>query len=273
MMWTIITYEWKAMFRQKLSYFLLLFYTLLLSGVVTLQYTLGLEQNYTYTVTAISHLLLYILPILSLLLSSFAILQEKENNSYALLRTYPLSTFSYVNGKWLGNWLGNLVILLLSFNLITFIAMTFLQIPLNTYHFITIIFMIGLTFFYSLIGTFVGAYSKNKWHGLVLSLFIWLLHIILWTSIIVIVANILPYNAVAIFLRGILFFNPAEYMRLLYLLQFNSISIFGTSHATFVAFLSGHLSGVLVIMYMLIVYTLCTLGSTFVLRGEKHVNH
>ncbi|MGM9986767.1 MAG: ABC transporter permease [Bacillaceae bacterium] len=268
-MWTIMIYEWKGMFRQKFSYLLFSLYSLLMLGIILLQFNLALERNYTYTVTAISHLLLYIIPIISLLTSSFSILQEKETGQYRLLQTYPISHFQFINGKWLAQWLGNVLFITLSFHIITVIGTLFFHLSFNQYHFVTLFFIIGLSFFYSLIGTFIGCVSTNKWQGLIFSLLVWFISIILWSSIIIIVSRLLPFSLVPLFLRGSIFFNPAEYMRLLYLLQFNSGTIFGTSHATFVATLTGKMSIIFTSIYTIFIYGIFMVSSIFALRRDE----
>lgn len=162
---------------------------------------------------SVIHLQMYIIPLLSFILSYDSILSEREAGTLDLILSYRITLFDILTGK----LLGNSFIFMLSF-LIGFIPVSIylymLGLEINMLiNFILI--SIWLSIIFNAFAIYISNLSKDRTFVILLSIFIWLFFIfiydILFTFITIFFYGILSNN----FLNLLLFLNPVEIFRLI----------------------------------------------------------
>ncbi len=93
--------EVKLGFRNPWAYSFMALFTLFSLSLLLIN-TQNFMQGYSSSTASMLNLILYLLPLMTLLLGSFSLTAEKEEGSWQLLSTYPLTTFSFLWGKYVG---------------------------------------------------------------------------------------------------------------------------------------------------------------------------
>lgn len=62
----------------------------------------GYVNGYSGSSSTMLNLALYLLPLMALMLGSFSLTSEKEEGNWELLSTYPLGTWVFLTGKYIG---------------------------------------------------------------------------------------------------------------------------------------------------------------------------
>lgn len=174
------------------------------------------------------HLQMYIIPLLSFILSYDSILSEKEAGILDLILSYRISMFEIFIGK----LFGNSIIFMLSF-LIGFspVSIYLYLIGIDANILIKFILVaIWLSIIFNSIALYISNTSKNRTFVILLSIFIWLFFIfiydILFTFMAIFFYGILSNN----FLNLLLFINPVEIFRLISIflfIPFDANDLFG----------------------------------------------
>lgn len=162
---------------------------------------------------SVIHLQMYIIPLLSFILSYDSILSEREAGTLDLLLSYRISLFDVLTGKLLGNSLIFTTSFLIGFLPIS-IYLYLLGLEINTL--IKFIFAsIWLSVIFNFLALYISNSSKDRTFVILSSIFIWLFFIfiydILFTFIAIFFYGILSND----FLNILLFFNPVEIFRLI----------------------------------------------------------
>src|SRR5699024_8035634 len=110
---------------------------------------------------------LYLLPLITLLFGGVSIANEKEDGHWGLLSTYPLSTYTFLWGKYLGLSIIMVVMLSFSFGLAGLITFLFgKSITLMTLLFFWM-FASSLALVFLGISITIGALANNRWQALI----------------------------------------------------------------------------------------------------------
>ena len=173
------------------------------------------------------NLILYMIPLLMLIVGAFSIASELENGKWRLLCTYPIHTTSYIIGKTIGQFIaqtaifsmgfgGSIIIGLVSgcnFDLFWVVA--------------TYIFSILLIFLFLVLGITIGSLSTTRWQALGISIGIWFLLILMWPTLLISILNVVPYAMIAPSIKIVLFCNPAEVLRIIFVIQLGAGQFLG----------------------------------------------
>ncbi|OZB99028.1 ABC transporter permease [Paenibacillus sp. XY044] len=223
-------------FRNPWSYsFLTLF------SVFSLSLVLINAQNFVEGYSGITgsmlSLILYLLPLMTLFLGSFSLTSEKEEGNWQILSTYPLSTLSFMIGKYLGLIAVLLTIVIFGYGLMGmvsgwvgtgFSATTFL---------LFLAFSIGLVMLYLVLALCIGACSKNRWQALTISVSLWFFTVIGWPTILLAVLGFVPYLWIKPFLIVLTLINPAELTRLFVVIKLGGGSILGPDYYQWISWI------------------------------------
>lgn len=268
-MFSIIQFEIRSVFRQKIIYLLTFFWVVLLLYLFLLQSTSPATLNYTNTTSTILNLMLILVPLIILMNSSVSVANERENAQYKLLQTYPLSNFGYTIGKLVGQGISQGTVFLFSYGLCISISLL-MGLPLQTkWVFFLLLFYIFLTYVFLLIGICIGLWSKNRWAAITLSICLWFFLLLFWPTFIIGTLNLLPYSFGEWFLKISLFVNPAEFLRLVFVSQLGGGSIFGQSYDEIVNVFSSGLSWMFLIYYLVVLTVLCLLFCDWTLTKRR----
>jgi len=190
----------------------------------------GYVQGYSGITGTTLNLILYLLPLMSLLLGSFSLTAEKEDGSWELLSVYPISTWSFIFGKYIGLAALMLVIVFVGFGvagLLGLIAGT--GFGLQTYLQL-LTFSCSVSSFFLAIAVLVGTLAKNRWQALTIGVAIWFFAIIGWPPLLIAALGFMPYPMIKPAVSMLTFLNPAELSRLFTVVKLGGGAILGPEY-------------------------------------------
>lgn len=254
--------EWKTTLRQSSSYTFVILWTFVITLLFMLNRGLPQFEGYTNMLGTIINLLLYLLPLFMLIIGSLSITNEVESGQWALLSTYPVSTFQYVTGKFAGQLVAQIAIFTLSFG-ISMVISTVLQFPISLRWMVLIyLFSLLLLCFFLGLGILLGSFALTRWQALMSSVVVWFFLIMMWASLLIAILQFVPYPLISNVMMFTLFLNPAELLRVFFVVQFGGGAVFGQEFDTLIAFFKLKLSfPVLVIYTFLFILTILSVAS------------
>ncbi|WP_110113157.1 ABC transporter permease subunit [Bacillus sp. CGMCC 1.16541] len=229
-MWNIAQAEIRLVLRQRTYYAFISMWTVITFFLFLLQSTSPSISGYTHITGTVMNLLLYIIPLFMLINGAFSIANEMENGQFRLVSTYPLSPIFYVVGKIMGQILAQTLIFTFSYGLSLLIGLV-MGISLSVKWMIMLyLFSIGLLLFFLLIGIVIGTFVSSKWQALSFCVFVWFFLIMLWPTVLVSTLNFVPYSWLGVIVKALLFINPAEFLRLMFVVQLGGGAVFGQAY-------------------------------------------
>ncbi|MEH7107947.1 ABC transporter permease [Bacillus sp. JJ1764] len=250
---TILISEWKTMTRQRSYYTFFILWVLVFSLLFLLEKTNSGISGFTNITGTILNIILYLLPLFMLITGSFSIANEMENGQWQLLSTYPVSLLAYLLGKCGGLFTAQTVIFTLSFGcsmgigLIAGNAMT-LGWLLKIY-----LFSILLIYTFIILGLLIGTWVKTRWQAFTISVAMWFFLIMIWPTALITFLGLVPYPVIEPIMKMAMMLNPAEFLRIFFIVKWDSGSVFGQSYDSIVTlFHSG--AGWLILSAYLAIY-------------------
>lgn len=221
--------EIKLGFRNPWSYsFLALFtvFTLLLLLI-------GAQSSgsgYTSTTGSMLNLILYLLPLMTLLIGSFSLTAEKEEGSWQLISTYPLRTLSFISGKYIGLTLVLAAIICFAYG-VSGVAGAAVGngFDLKTLG-LFVVFSLLLVLLYLAVALLIGTAASNRWQALTFAVAFWFFTVIGWPTLLIAILGFLPYLWIKPALVALTFLNPAELVRLFVVVKLGGGSILGPEY-------------------------------------------
>jgi Cu-processing system permease protein len=268
-MWNIWHSEWRMTIRQHSSYTFVLLWVSVLSLLFLLERNTPAFTGYTNMTGTIANLVLYIVPLFMLIIGSFAIANEMENGQWRLLCTYPLSTSSYLIGKLAGQFTAQVVIFTLSFGASLAVGLISGSALSVKWVLILYLFSISLMFFFLVIGLAIGVFVATRWQALTLSVGVWFFLIMIWPSALIAILGLVPYSMIAPLLKTVLFCNPAEFLRIVFVVQLGGGAVFGQSYDGLVSFLQTGAAWGILGLYVFIYTSFLFILSAWKLKRRK----
>lgn len=167
---------------------------------------------------SIIHLQMYLIPLLSFVLSYDSILSERESGVLDLFLSYKLTLFDILIGK----LIGNSFIFMMSF-FCGFSPVAFCLFLLGVQLIVLIKFIlvsIWLSFIFNSFALYISNSSKDRTFVILLSMFIWLFFIFIYDIFFTFLAIALYGTLSGDVFGFLLFFNPAEIFRLISIFYF-----------------------------------------------------
>ncbi|MED1824968.1 ABC transporter permease [Brevibacillus agri] len=235
--------EVKVGFRNPWSYSFMALFSLFSLGLLIIQ-SQSYMKGYTYTTGTMLNLILYLLPLMTMLLSSFSLTAEKEEGSWQLLSTYAKTTSSFLVGKYAGQAL--VLIAIVSFGYgVSGVAGLLLG---KSFAFSTLLFLlvfsICLILLFLGIAMVIGALCRNRWQALTMGVSIWFFYILAWPTLLISVLSFVPYTWIKPLLQIVTFFNPAEFVRIYSVTRLGGGAIFGPEYYKWIYWIDSALGDV-----------------------------
>lgn len=250
-MWTIGRFEWRITLRQKTSYLFLILWSVVLFLIFMLFHSSPGVTSYTNITGAAVNLLLYLVPLFMMIHGSFAVATDMESGQWKLLATYPLSSFSYLSGKLVGQVMAQTIILTLSFS-VSFTLALFFQIGITLPWFLAMyMFAVLLQLFFLILGIAIGSMTKGKWQALTMSVATWFLFIMIWPTALISILQLVPYPWIAPILQVSLWVNPAELLRIVFVILMGGGSVFGQTYDNLLLFWKKDIAIIILAFYYL----------------------
>ncbi|WP_312475647.1 ABC transporter permease subunit [Neobacillus sp.] len=255
--------EWKTMTRQRSYYLFLILWVLVFSLLFLLERNNTGISSFTNITGTIVNILLYLLPLFMMIIGSFSITNEMESGQWHLLCTYPVSIPTYLVGKLAGLMTAQATVFTLSFGIsmaIGLLAGIQLSLPwlLGIY-----LFSLLLIYVFLILGLFLGTVARTRWKALMTSVAIWFFLIMIWPTALIALLGLVPYPLIDPLMKIAMVLNPAEFLRVFLIIQWDSGAIFGASYDGVVhLFQSGTGWSILIgymMAYLLILFSLSIL--------------
>lgn len=226
---TISSREIKLGFRNPWAYSFMALFALFSLALLLIQSQASLS-GYTSTTGTMINLILYLLPLMTLLLGSFSLASEKEEGGWRLLASFALRTRSYIWGKYAGLSVVLLAIISLGFGLSGIMGALFGG-GFSAGAFGRFLLFSALLILQFLgISVLLGALCRNRWQALTYGVGIWFFFILGWPTILISVLGFLPYLWIKPALIGLIFINPAELNRLFLIVKMGGGSVLGPEY-------------------------------------------
>lgn len=220
--------EIKMGFRNPWTYSFMGLFTLfsVLLQLINQQSAVG----YTSTTSSLLNLIVYLVPLMTLLIGSFSLTSEKEEGSWQLLSTYPLRTISFIIGKFSGVAAVLWLVMLFGYSVAGLLGALFGSgIQYGDYA-VLMLFSALLVVLFLALAFFIGALVRNRWQALTVSVAVWFFSVISWASLLIAVLGLLPYYAIKPAIITLTILNPAELTRLFVIVKLGGGSIIGPEY-------------------------------------------
>lgn len=224
---TMYRQELRLSLRQRSFYIFLLLFFLMVAIICSIQKKVPGVGDYSNMTATLMNVILYLLPLICLLLGSFTMTQEKEDGSYLLLLSYPLSAHSYIIGKYLGQFTAQWVVVTFSFSLTGLLNLLFSFGITLKWFFLLYSFSVLLLLCFLATAILVGVITDNRWQALMSSIMIWFISIMVWPLLLLSILSFLPYPWIQPFLSYATLLNPAECLRIILTIQLGGGAVFG----------------------------------------------
>lgn len=268
-MWNIWRSELRMTVRQRSFYSFLILWIAVISLLFLLQASAPSLTGYTNMTATVVNIALYIIPLFMLIIGSFSIANEMENGQWRLLTTYPLFTLSYIVGKIGGQFTAQAIVFTFSYGISLGIGLIIGNSFSSDWLLSIYFFCISLIFFFLILGITVGTIVTTRWQALSFSVIIWFFLIMIWPTAFIGILGLVPYPWIAPLMKFALFINPAEFIRVAFVLSLGGGAVFGQAYDSLMTFL-GSGSGIFInILYFIGFLTIMLLFSMIMLEWRK----
>lgn len=268
-MWNIFRFELRMALRQWSYYSFLLLWVAVITLLFLLQNSSPSLAGYTNMTGTVVNIALYFIPLLMLITGSFSIANEKENGQWRLLNTYPLLTISYVLGKIGGQFIAQAIVFTFSYGISLAIGLVFGSEFSGKWLLSIYLFSIILIFFFLVLGITVGSIVSTRWQALSISIIIWFFLIMIWPTALIGILGMVPYRWIAPLMKIALFINPAEFIRVAFIISLDGGAVFGQAYDSLVTLLESPQAILIYIIYFIGFLILTLLFSIFMLEWRK----
>ncbi|RXZ80624.1 ABC transporter permease [Paenibacillaceae bacterium] len=230
--------EIKLGFRNPWAYsFMGLFAVFMLS--LLLINSQGYVQGYSGLTGTLLNLILYLLPLMTLMLGSFSLTGEKEDGNWELLSTYSIGTWSFMAGKYVGVAVVLMVIVSLGFGIAGAGGwLTGSGFDLSAY-----VLLVGFSFSLALLflaaAMLIGALARNRWQALTFAAGYWFFTIIAWPPLLIAALGMLPNMWIKPAVASLTLLNPAELSRLFAVIKLGGGSVLGPEYYAWIQWIRG----------------------------------
>ncbi|RID82726.1 ABC transporter permease [Peribacillus asahii] len=268
-MWNIWRSELRMTVRQRSYYSFLILWVAVLSLLFLLQNSAPSLTGYTNMTGTVANIALYIIPLFMLIIGSFSIANEIENGQWRLLCTYPLFTLSYVIGKIGGQFTAQWIVFTFSFGISMAISLVIGGGFSMKWLWAIYLFSVTLLFIFLVIGVCIGSFVKTRWQALSISVMLWFFLIMIWPTALIGILGSVPYTWIAPLMNALLFVNPAELIRVAFVISLDAGSVFGQAYDSLLSYLETSLSILIYILYFICFLSVSFLFSMGMLEWRK----
>lgn len=199
---------------------------------------LGGIQGFNRVTASLLNLVLYLLPLISLVMGASTVAGEKESGSLHVLLTQPLQKSEVITGKFCGLALSLLAAILTGFGGAG-LVMTWKAGLLNIEDYLVFVALsVVLALVFLSVALLISVISQRRSQALGLAIFVWFIMILVYDFLAIGVASMQQVTIVVPLLLVLLLLNPADMVRVLVILQMGGEATFGPTLAALTRTLS-----------------------------------
>jgi len=260
--------------RNKWTHLFAVIFTVLVLGIsyfgLSASGYSGSMQDFSRTTLSLMNLVLYIIPLVSLVMGVISFTGESRMNE--LIFSQPLNRWEIYIGKLLG-----LLILFFSSTALGFGISGFIILMRvgsdGVFRYMVFVLLSNLLgFVFIAISSLISAISKQRGKAFGISVFVWFLFLIFYDLVIIGAISLLKGKTAATFAMISLLGNPVDIVRVLSLITLNSPEIFGPAGAAFVKFLGGKLLTSVILIADLMLWFILTIISSIKIFSKKDIS-
>ncbi|MFS0725990.1 ABC transporter permease [Paenibacillus sp. 1P07SE] len=215
--------------RNPWAYSFMALFGLFMLSLLLIQ-SQGYVQGYTGVTGTMLNLIVYLLPLMTLMLGSFSLTGEREDGNWELLSAYPVRTWSWIAGKYVGLAVVLLAIIAAGFGAAGLAGwLTGSGFELATYG-LLLAFAASLALLFLAVSLVVGTVARNRWQALTIAVAVWFFAVIGWAPLLIAILGMLPYLWVKPAVTGLTLLNPAELARLFTVVKLGAGSVIGPEY-------------------------------------------
>ena len=213
---------------------------------------LGGYQGFNRVTASLLNLVLYLLPLISLVMGASTVAGEKESGSLHVLLTQPIQKSEVISGKFIGLSLSLLAAILLGFGGAG-LVMTWKTGLLNIEDYLVFVLLsVVLALIFLSIAVLISVLSPRRSQALGMAIFVWFIMILVYDFLAIGVASLQQVTVVVPLLLTLLLLNPADMVRVLVILQLGGEATFGPTLAALTRTLSKGAGEILLIIALLL---------------------
>ena len=226
-------------------------------------------QNFTRTSASILNLVLYIVPLVSLVMGTLSFTGDK--GSTELLFSQPVSRSEVVTGK-----LSGLFLAVASATLIGFTAAGVIVVAGNgpeglLQYGLFVLLSLALSLVFLSLSVVVATLNRRKSKAFGISLFLWFFFVVFYDLLTIGGTLILKGQSANTFLFLSLFGNPVDMVRVATLISLDNVTIFGAAGAAMLRFLGGAGMSIALLVLGLAAWTFLPMGISYVVLKKQDI--
>ncbi|CUS78053.1 Cu-processing system permease protein [Candidatus Kryptonium thompsonii] len=242
--------------RNKWTHIFTLIFTILVLGIsyfgLSASGYTGSMQDFSRTTLSLLNLVLYIIPLVSLVIGVISFSSDGRFNE--LIFAQPLNRWEIYIGKLLGLMIIIFSSMALGFGISGFIILFRVGSEGVFRYFVFVLLSNLLAFIFLGISAFISALAKQRGRAFGISILVWFTFLIFYDLVIIGATTLLRGKLAAKFAMISLLGNPVDIVRVLSLITLNSPEIFGPAGAAFLKFLGGSLQAYVVLILVLLLW-------------------
>ncbi len=214
-------------------------------------------QGFTRTSASLLNLVLYIVPLVSLVMGTLSLTSEKSAGE--LIFSQPITRTEILLGKIAGLFAAILAATLLGFGVAGLVIASktgtegLLRYPL------LVVLSLALALVFLCLAAAIAVICRRKPVAFGVALFVWFFFVLFYDLLVIGGTFLLPERTANTFLFASLFGNPVDVVRVASLIALNGKEIFGPSGAALVRFLGGDAPSIVFLLGALFLWTLIPL--------------
>lgn len=228
-----MTLEWKQMLRSRWMQLVAVLFVVIFTAISLIQQMALPTEGFTRQTASFLNLLLFLLPLFTLTIGSMSVASDIESGWHALLKTYPITIFDYLWGKYMAIVCSFSLILLLTFGIVlTLSGITgALQLPM-----VFIFLSVLMVLIFSALALCCGVLAKNRLHALAWSLVIWAICLLLFSYVLMALGTVVSGTLLKWLTIVAIHLNPAEWLRFGYFMFSGQTTVLGPAFYGFTEF-------------------------------------
>ncbi len=246
--------------RNKWTHIFTAIFTVLVLGIsyfgLTASGYTGSMQDFSRTTLSLLNLILYIIPLVSLVIGVMSFSGDGRLNE--ILYSQPLNRWEVQSGKLLGLLIVIFSATALGFGISGLIILMRVGAEGVFKYLVFVLLSNLLGFVFVGISAFVSAIARQRARAFGISILVWFIFLIFYDLVIIGATTFLKGKIAATFAMVSLLGNPVDIVRVLSLITLNSPEIFGPAGAAFLKFMGGSLQTYLILTADLILWLFAT---------------
>ncbi|GIQ69561.1 ABC transporter permease [Xylanibacillus composti] len=233
---TVASREIRLGFRNPWAYSFLGLFSLFMLILLLLN-AQGYVQGYSGITATMLNLILYLLPLMTMMLGSFSLTGDKEDGSWELLSTYPLASTAYIAGKYAGLSIVLLSIVAFGFGLSGIVgALAGIAFAYDTYV-LLLTFSATLVLLFLAVSFLIGTLARNRWQALTTAVAGWFFLVIAWPALLIALLGLMPYGWIKPAISVLTVLNPAELARIFAVIKLGGGAVLGPEYYEWVTWI------------------------------------